>query len=176
MSERTPRDCFRYCPACAHPALDRPDPVSITCPECGFRFFFNAASAAAAIVVNGAGEVLFTRRAREPAQGKLDLPGGFIDPYETAEDGIRRELREELGIEVIELRYVTSHPNRYLYRGVAYPVNDLIFQCRLVGDVTSIDESEIAEWLFLRPGKVEIEELSFSSIRAGFRAYRDSLR
>jgi 8-oxo-dGTP diphosphatase len=54
----------------------------------------------AAVVFNVAGEVLLVQRARPPRQGQWGLPGGLIDLGETLLDGVRREVREECGIEV----------------------------------------------------------------------------
>ena len=54
------------------------------------------------------------RRAKEPAKGTLDLPGGFVDMYETVEDGMRREIKEETGLDVTEIQYLFSSPNVYV--------------------------------------------------------------
>jgi 8-oxo-dGTP diphosphatase len=52
-----------------------------------------------AVVWDG-GRVLLERRGQPPAQGSWSLPGGLIEIGETAEDAVRREVREECGIEV----------------------------------------------------------------------------
>ena len=72
-------------------------------------------------------QFLFLRRAKDPGAGKLDMPGGFVDFGETAEEAFRRELKEELMIESVELTYFTSAPNYYLYMNVPYQSLDFYF-------------------------------------------------
>jgi 8-oxo-dGTP diphosphatase len=54
----------------------------------------------AAVIWNGRGEVLLIRRAKEPRKGQWSLPGGKLEFGETLIDGVRREVREETGLEV----------------------------------------------------------------------------
>ena len=89
---------FNYCPKCGKKTLQG-NPRRIECSACGFVFYFNAASAVAAIIQKD-NTILLTTRAREPEKGKLDLPGGFVDHNETAQEALQREIREELNIEI----------------------------------------------------------------------------
>ena len=69
------------------------------CPLCGRSWYRNSApSVGAAIVQNG--KALVTVRAREPEKGRIDLPGGFLEAGEHPVDGLVREAKEELGVEV----------------------------------------------------------------------------
>ena len=66
------------------------------------------------IVFDDRGYVLLVRRKYEPFKGSYALPGGFVEVGETVEDGCRRELKEETGLEVGALRLVGvySDPKR----------------------------------------------------------------
>jgi ADP-ribose pyrophosphatase YjhB (NUDIX family) len=90
---------FRHCPLHGT-ALDDPDPEGgAYCPTCDRKWYRNMAPTAGAAIVKD-GKALVTVRARDPERGKLDVPGGFLGPSEHPVDGLKREVREELGIEI----------------------------------------------------------------------------
>lgn len=90
---------FRYCPSCAH-ALDELDPDGGTvCAACGAAWFRNPAPTVGAAIVRD-GKVLVSVRGRDPYKGKVDVPGGFLNEAESALEGLRREIDEELGVEI----------------------------------------------------------------------------
>jgi ADP-ribose pyrophosphatase YjhB (NUDIX family) len=69
------------------------------CPACDRHWYRNMAPTAGAAIVKD-GKALVTIRARDPEKGKFDVPGGFLGPFEHPIDGLKREVREELGIEI----------------------------------------------------------------------------
>src|SRR5688572_17695716 len=69
------------------------------CRRCGFINYGNPVATVAAIIIRGS-RVLLTRRARPPFANTWDLAGGFLEAGETADEGIRREVLEELGLTV----------------------------------------------------------------------------
>ena len=156
---------FCFCPRCGSVALERHSEKSVHCPACGFLFFFNTAAAAAALITDPQNRLLVTRRALDPAQGTLDLPGGFVDAHETAEEALAREIREELNLEITGLRYQFSVPNIYDYAGVRYHTLDMAFECS-VRDLTMLRPSdEVAEILFLHPEELDANAFGLKSMR-----------
>ena len=99
------------------------------CDNCGFTYYANPCSATAAFIINEDGEMLVVRRGKEPAKGTLDLPGGFADMDETLEEAMRREIREETGIEVESMEYQFSIPNIYRYSGIDIHTLDAFYFC-----------------------------------------------
>jgi ADP-ribose pyrophosphatase YjhB (NUDIX family) len=90
---------FNFCPACAAEVEQSDDPEELHCPNCGRDWYANMAPTAGAAIVRK-GRALATVRAREPEKGKLDVPGGFLGPDEHPLDGLKREVKEELGIAI----------------------------------------------------------------------------
>ncbi len=157
---------FSFCPSCGSKKIHFDGVKQFTCDSCSFTYFQNVAAAAAALLDYN-GKILFVRRVREPQKGKLDLPGGFIDPNESAEDGMNRELKEELGITFAQMKYLGSAPNVYLYKDVTYYTCDLFFYVKIESLPTNIDDSEIASLELIDPLKVDKNEIAFSSTRKG---------
>ena len=115
--------------ACARASVSQ-DAAPFRCEACGFLYFFNPAVAVAALILRDDGKALFIRRAKDPAKGRLALVGGFVDAGESAEHALRREVREEVQLELDQLRFLSSHPNDYHYQDIAYPVVDFVFVAR----------------------------------------------
>ena len=165
---------FRYCPRCGQGPSAPPEAPVFSCAACGFHYHFNPAVAAGVIAEDREGRVLLVRRAKEPARGRLGVPGGFVDIGETAEASARREAREETGIDVLDLRFLGSWPNLYEWRGVVYPVVDVYFTGRLgEGEVASA-RHEVEEIVWLRPQEVDPAALAFPTTRAALARYLDT--
>lgn len=155
----------RFCPRCGSETIQVQTPQLVACPACDLHLYSNPGAATAAILLDAADRVLLIRRAREPARGLLAFPGGFVDDGESAEAGLRRELREELGLEVPELRFLTSRPNSYPYRGIIYPTLDLFFVAQLDTFAGSRALDGVAGLVTVPANKLRAEELAFVSMR-----------
>jgi ADP-ribose pyrophosphatase YjhB (NUDIX family) len=110
--------------------------------------------------------VLLVRRAKEPSAGLLGVPGGFIDAGEAAEQGLRREVREEVGLELDCVRFLMSYPNVYHYLDVSYPVVDLYFTALALAPESArpLDAVTGIEWHF--PAEIPDGEIAFPSMHA----------
>ncbi len=160
-----PLALFRYCPKCGSEYFEINNFKSRHCSNCGFTYYQNPSSATAAFILNSKGELLVVRRAKEPAKGTLDLPGGFVDNGETAEEGIVREIKEETGLDIHQVEYLYSIPNIYLYSGMNIHTLDMFFLCHAEesAQVQASDDAAECYWLPLR--EVYVERFGLGSIR-----------
>ncbi len=167
----SPQQVFRFCPSCGAKRKDGAPRQPFHCEACGFYYYFNPCLAVAAILLGPDDRALFIRRAHEPAKGKLAVPGGFVDIGETAETAMRREIKEEVNLEVGPIEFLCSATNEYDFRGIVYPVLDIAFVCRALSlePIAALDGVESFCWL--NPEEVNSDDIAFPSIRAAIHAY-----
>ena len=160
-----PLHLFSYCPKCGSNDFTENDFKSKRCGSCGFTYYFNPLAATVGIITNDKGEVLVARRAKEPAKGTLDLPGGFCDSYETAEEGVKREIEEETGLKVSSTRYLFSIPNTYMYSGMELHTMDMFFLCTVEDAVALTADDDVSELLWIAIDDLRSEEFGLASIK-----------
>ncbi|NQU86532.1 MAG: NUDIX domain-containing protein [Mariniphaga sp.] len=165
MPDSNPINVFKFCPKCGSENFPAISKRSLKCASCGFHYFINSSTAVAGIVINTKGELLLTRRAIQPHFGMLDLPGGFVDPGESAENALIRELKEELGIEVEAMEYFGSAPNEYIYSEFTVFTLDLAYCVKPVSLEGLKPMDDISGFEFVLPEKVDFNELPAISMQ-----------
>lgn len=162
-----PLEKFRYCPSCGSSHFESYSEKSKKCENCGFEYFQNPSAANVAFIINEKGELLVERRKHEPAKGMLDLPGGFADIGETAEEGVIREVKEETGLTIKDPEYLFSLPNVYIYSDMKINTLDLFFLYHIKGDpeVTAMDDA--AECMWIPMNEIRTEQFGLRSVRQG---------
>ncbi len=148
----SPTEPFRFCPADGT-RLESPRPSGgVTCPLCGRSWYRNPAPAVGAAILDG-DRALVTVRAREPYRGKVDVPGGFLEIGEHPVEGLKREVREDLGLEIeVDLTPMLLAPHTYGPEGVwALAIG---FRARISRGVPE-PADDVAEALWIGAGEVE---------------------
>lgn len=164
---------LKYCPSCGKESLQWDGEKKWSCPNCNFRLYNNVAGAVAVIIRFG-NEIFLTRRNRDPKKGKLDLAGGFVDPRESAEEACKRELFEELKLEVdiSKLKYLTSLPNIYQYKEIDYHTIDLFYEYEVSEKFeVNLELSEISESVWIDLKELKLEDIAFDSQKKFFEEY-----
>ncbi|MBM3839692.1 MAG: NUDIX domain-containing protein [Verrucomicrobia bacterium] len=162
---------FLFCSRCGGAKVRRRSPVEFECEACGFKHFTNPTVAVAAIIANRAGEILLIRRAKDPGRGKLSVPGGFVDPGETGEEAVRREVFEEVNLQVKAFQYLASFPNQYQFQDVIYPTLDVFFTAETETFAEARAKVEVQSVIGVAPASVEFGEVAFPSVEKALRLY-----
>lgn len=158
---------FHFCPKCGSKNFNENNLKSKKCADCGFTYYFNSSAAVVAVIENEKGEVLVARRAKDPAKGTYDLPGGFTDMYETAEEAVVREVREETGLLITSPKYLFSIPNIYVYSGFEVHTMDLFFQCSVLNFSGMYPMDDVSELFFIDKKQLNPADFGLVSIRKG---------
>lgn len=98
----------RFCGRCGSPNGDKPDELARLCPSCGALSFPRISPAVLAAVTKD-GKLLLARNVMHKT-GIWSLLAGFVEPGETIEGCARREVFEEVGVEVEANGYLGSQP------------------------------------------------------------------
>ncbi|KAA1398310.1 NAD(+) diphosphatase [Aeromicrobium ginsengisoli] len=128
----------RFCANCGQPTdLAEAGHVRI-CPACGTHHFPRTDPAVIMLITDGDDRALLGRGQQWP-EGRFSTLAGFVEPGESLDDAVRREVLEEVGIQVGEVTYAGSQP-------WPFPSSLMLgfFGQALSSDIT-IDENEIAE-------------------------------
>ena len=153
---------WSWCPRCREKLVG--DESRVECPACGFVSYASSKATSGALVVDERGRVLLGRRAAEPDLGKWDIPGGFLEEGEHPLDGLKRELREETGLEVEPLELLGVWMDNYGGYSTAESTLNFYWTARAVaGEPEPADDVDDLRWF----GPDELpgpEELAFVNV------------
>lgn len=135
-----------------------------------FVYYFNSSAATVAFILNERNELLVCRRGKEPKKGTLDLSGGFIDMYETGEEGVAREVLEETGLKV-EKRHICFRCPILIFIPAFGTYLRPVFLCT-VEDATHLEAmDDVADSFWMPLDKVNPEEFGLDSVREGVKRF-----
>ncbi|WP_029904785.1 NUDIX domain-containing protein [Prevotella sp. 10(H)] len=156
---------FKFCPKCGSDRFVENNFKSKKCEDCGFVYYFNSCSSTIAIIINDNKELLVATRAHEPVKGTLDLPGGFVDMEETGEEAVAREVLEETGLKVENVKYLFSIPNKYIYSGFEVQTLDLVYLCKVSDTHMLKAEDDVAGLEFIKISELKPELFGLMSVK-----------
>jgi len=106
------------------------------------------------LILNKDGEVLLVRSHKWPGVNKYTMPGGHIEIGETIEEALKREVKEEVGLEVEPIEFLTFQeaifskeffkPKHFIF---------LDFLCKAKKSDVELDGNELQEYLWVKPKK-----------------------
>ena len=155
-------DQWKHCPRCAE-AIEV-EGGKAECPSCGFVQYASSKPTVSAVCVDDERRLLLARRGIEPFKDKWDLPGGFLEENEEPLDCLRRELREEAGVEIEPLELLGVWLDRYGGDGAAQTTLNLYWTARIV-DGTPEPDDDVAELRWFGPDEIPVDELAFPHTR-----------
>lgn len=170
MTSQNPVSVFKFCPKCggALTAQRQEGKPLLVCVQCDFHFYQNV-STTTALLIERSGNILLVRRGIEPSLGLLDVPGGFVDWGEEAEDGAKREAQEELGVSLSRLVLFGTYHDWYHTQGLALSVLALYYAATIHDEPKAGSDASSIEWHAL--GALPKDQFAFPHMRKALRDY-----
>jgi 8-oxo-dGTP diphosphatase len=157
-------DGWRFCPRCG--GLLEPEEDHLRCASCGQRYWANALPAVQ-VLLERDGRVLLALRGIEPRLGHWDLPGGFAEETEPPEATVRRELREETGLELESAQLLRIDIEPYGDRFVF----SVTYRATASGEPAAADD--VAELRWFAPAELPAE-MAFPGQESVLREWADA--
>jgi 8-oxo-dGTP diphosphatase len=167
---------YSYCPICGKDIAQRERDVLI-CGACGYHFYQNSKPCVGAMIFRRVGSetlVLLTRRGVEPYKGHWDLPGGFLGNGEHPEEGLKREMEEELGVRAFNPRFLCLQLDEYPRTDIAEEarfVLCLFYLCEIPGDAVLRPADDVTEARWFPVARLPMD-LAFPANSRAFREAR----
>ena len=99
------------------------------------------------------------------------MPGGFADYNESGEEALKREIKEELNIDIEHFEYMHSFPNEYLFKEVQYYTLDQIYIARIDSTEGIQAADDISDYVWLKPSGINLDNIASPSIKKAILYY-----
>lgn len=138
--------------------------------------FLNAVPTTNVFFINNNNEVLLSVRGIDPYKGKLDAFGGFLEENESAEEGLAREITEELQLtpdQYSRPEFLCSSTSPYPFGGETRTVFAVLFWSQLSPDANPIPSDDVAATKLLPLDQINLADVAADDIRKGIEKLRE---
>ncbi len=159
-----PREANKFCHRCGN-KLEIKEEL-LQCVHCGFKLYLNPIPCNGVIIENKKKEILLVRRKIEPKKGYWDVPGGFIQAGESLEHSVKREIMEELSVEVKMINIIGVYEDTYLFQEIVNPTLGIIVTAKIVSGILKADD-DVADFRFFPRNQVLKQPIGFHMVIKG---------
>jgi mutator protein MutT len=136
---------YRYCSICGG-RLKLNKEKNLACSRCRFINYRNSRPTVTALVLRK-NKLLLVKRAKAPFSGWWDLPGGFIERGETAEQALRRELKEETGLRAFHIKFFGTYVGTYPFGFDPFHILSVVYLViNPKGEPKAMDDVSASRW------------------------------
>lgn len=163
------KERFKYCPKCSCFDL-----VLIgkdyKCESCGFMFWQNSKPSVTAIIIKN-NKLLLGKRNVEPGKNKWDVPGGFLNDGEHPEAGLKREMKEELGVDIKIKKFIGFFMDSYMDGTDLYNTLCIHYLVNIIGkEPKPLEEVSELKWFSLNSLP---KNIAFKSNRKSLKLFKE---
>ena len=139
---------YKFCPVCAGKLNNKlyHGQKRLICSKCKFIFYQNSKPTASVLLTRG-NKVLLARRSIKPKLNYWDVPGGFLEEGEDPISGLRREIREELNLEIKNIKLLGIYIDEYWTAGLKEKTLNIYYLAQIKsGKIRCADDVAEVKW------------------------------
>jgi ADP-ribose pyrophosphatase YjhB (NUDIX family)/ribosomal protein S27AE len=164
---------YKYCPQCGMTLVtaEISGRERLLCENCGFIYWGECSIGVGGVLLRE-GRCLLVQRAHNPGKGRWTIPGGFVETDETLETAVRRELREETGLDSITVSLLAVRDRPESEPGQKHDIYITFLQRYLSGELTP-QVAEVSDLGFFSPEEctaLDIAPLSLALVQLALTA------
>jgi NAD+ diphosphatase len=160
---------YKYCPLCKGDFKQKSNRLFV-CQKCNHKQYINPVPCNGVIIVNDNNQIMLVKRKVAPKKEYWDLPGGFIEPGESFETSVKREITEELGIDIEIKKIVGIYNDIYFYENLEYPTMGIVVSAKLKSSNIKVAD-DISSFKFFEKKDVLKQKLAFKALRHSLEDY-----
>lgn len=160
---------YKFCTRCANPLIKKGDRFFL-CLNCNLHIYLNPVPTNGLILENNQNQLLLVKRKFEPKKGFWDTPGGFIALKETVEESLKREIKEELNLDIKEFSFFGNYWSYYPYQDINYQTLYLVFTAKYHGEKISIAD-DVKDYRFFDKKTIPFDLIAFGDVLAAIKDY-----
>jgi NAD+ diphosphatase len=164
-----PTIAYKHCLLCGS-SLKIEGPRLLVCSKCGHHHYINPAPCNGVIIENDNNEILLVKRKVDPMKGYWDFAGGFIDPGESLEESCKREIREELNVEIEITKIIGAYADSYVYQNIEIPTIGIVVTAKITEGIPTPSD-DISDYKYFPKNEVLDLPLAFKSVKQGLADY-----
>jgi NAD+ diphosphatase len=133
----------KFCSHCGESTIEHKTEFAMICPSCGYHQYPRVQPCIITVITRGEDEILLAKNAHNKSN-MYGLIAGFVEVGETLEEAVRRETKEEIGLNVKNIQYLASQP-------WPFPSNLMIaFKAEYESGDIELQEEEISDAQFFK--------------------------
>lgn len=140
---------YNFCPKCGSRLIKKSDLegfLRLICSKCNFIFYQNSKPTATAVIIDN-NNVLLAKRKYEPKKDFWNLPGGFLEYGEDPIKGVKREIKEELCVNIKVLDILGIFIDKYPYfKDNLYTLNIIYLTKIIQGTLKPCSDTKELKW------------------------------
>jgi len=163
---------MKYCPFCRS-ELKNGHKHQKSCSKCKYVYYNNPRPTASAIIEKDK-KILLVKRVFPPFKGYWDLVGGFLDYHETPEEALRREVKEEVNLDIVEFKLFRIDKNIYIDHDTKERLSVIDHQfivSKFKGKIDPKDDVSDARWFSIN-NLPPYKKIAFKNIRNAIKEYK----